>query len=223
MGKNALIVFICSVWLGLSSCRMQPVAVPVRGLPRAHAHNDYMHERPLYDALSHGFGSIEADVFLGELEPKDVIVEAYCGRLSPSDQYTDRFTWVMEPIGAAEDRVYHYQCDIRFEEVRVEIGRNQADDLHVRRSDLATPIRQGKDRRRNDRAFTGGRKGTGSEKETRPSHPKAQNQNGKEGTPRSGHDSFHRSFLCYPSMISFGTFLRSENRHRFGNPSGTRR
>jgi len=60
---------------------------------------------------------VEADVFLGELEPKDVIVEAYCGRLSPSDQYTDRFTWVMEPIGAAEDRVYHYQCDIRFEEV----------------------------------------------------------------------------------------------------------
>ena len=35
----------------------------------AHAHNDYEHERPLYDALSHGFTSIEADVWLvdGEL------------------------------------------------------------------------------------------------------------------------------------------------------------
>lgn len=29
----------------------------------AHAHNDYNHERPLYDALENGFRSIEADVF----------------------------------------------------------------------------------------------------------------------------------------------------------------
>ncbi len=29
----------------------------------AHAHNDYMHERPLSDALDNGFRSIEADVF----------------------------------------------------------------------------------------------------------------------------------------------------------------
>lgn len=38
-------------------------------LPRAHAHNDYWHSRPLHDALTHGFISIEADVFLldGEL------------------------------------------------------------------------------------------------------------------------------------------------------------
>jgi Glycerophosphoryl diester phosphodiesterase family len=35
----------------------------------AHAHNDYHHARPLMDALDHGFGSVEADVFLvdGEL------------------------------------------------------------------------------------------------------------------------------------------------------------
>ena len=33
-------------------------------LPRAHAHNDYEHERPLADALSHGFGSLEADIHL---------------------------------------------------------------------------------------------------------------------------------------------------------------
>jgi glycerophosphoryl diester phosphodiesterase len=38
-------------------------------LPQAHAHNDYEHARPLYDALSHGFTSVEADVWLvgGEL------------------------------------------------------------------------------------------------------------------------------------------------------------
>ncbi len=38
-------------------------------LPNAHAHNDYEHDRPLLDALSQGFTSIEADVYLidGEL------------------------------------------------------------------------------------------------------------------------------------------------------------
>lgn len=38
-------------------------------LPNAHAHNDYEHERPLFEALSHGFTSVEADVHLinGEL------------------------------------------------------------------------------------------------------------------------------------------------------------
>ncbi|TQK50479.1 hypothetical protein FBY35_0814 [Streptomyces sp. SLBN-118] len=47
-------------------------------LRRAHAHNDYLHQRPLHDALSHGFTSVEADIFLvdGELlvahEPADL-------------------------------------------------------------------------------------------------------------------------------------------------------
>ncbi|MCX4736462.1 phosphatidylinositol-specific phospholipase C/glycerophosphodiester phosphodiesterase family protein [Streptomyces sp. NBC_01363] len=40
-----------------------------RALRRAHAHNDYLHTRPLHDALGHGFTSVEADIFLvdGEL------------------------------------------------------------------------------------------------------------------------------------------------------------
>lgn len=33
-------------------------------LPNAHAHNDYLHERPLFDALDRGFCSVEADIFL---------------------------------------------------------------------------------------------------------------------------------------------------------------
>ena len=32
-------------------------------LPRAHAHNDYEHTRPLLDALDQGFTSVEADVY----------------------------------------------------------------------------------------------------------------------------------------------------------------
>jgi hypothetical protein len=33
-------------------------------LALAHAHNDYLHDRPLLDALEHGFTSVEADIFL---------------------------------------------------------------------------------------------------------------------------------------------------------------
>ena len=38
-------------------------------LPRAHAHNDYEHARPLFDALDQGFCGVEADIWLvnGEL------------------------------------------------------------------------------------------------------------------------------------------------------------
>jgi Glycerophosphoryl diester phosphodiesterase family len=38
-----------------------PGVVP---LMHAHAHNDYEHTRPLFEALENGFGSVEADVFL---------------------------------------------------------------------------------------------------------------------------------------------------------------
>jgi glycerophosphoryl diester phosphodiesterase len=46
-----------------------PARSSVEPLDRAHAHNDYEHARPLHDALSHGFTSVEADVWLvdGEL------------------------------------------------------------------------------------------------------------------------------------------------------------
>lgn len=41
---------------------------PVTPLPAAHAHNDYLHKRPLLDALEQGFCSVEADIFLQEGE-----------------------------------------------------------------------------------------------------------------------------------------------------------
>src|SRR5687768_16459444 len=37
-----------------------------KALSRAHAHNDFLHKRPLLDALGHGFCSVEADIFLVE-------------------------------------------------------------------------------------------------------------------------------------------------------------
>jgi hypothetical protein len=48
--------------MALHRCRHQARAiVPLR---QAHAHNDYEHERPLLDALDHGFCSVEADIYL---------------------------------------------------------------------------------------------------------------------------------------------------------------
>ena len=41
-----------------------PAADPPVPLPRAHAHNDYEHPRPLFDALDRGFCSVEADIYL---------------------------------------------------------------------------------------------------------------------------------------------------------------
>lgn len=57
-------------------------APSVRPLARAHAHNDYLHRRPLADALARGFSSVEADVWLvdGELRVAHDLVDAQPGR-----------------------------------------------------------------------------------------------------------------------------------------------
>lgn len=51
---------IAIAWLAAS----HGAAADVSPLAQAHAHNDYLHERPLLDALDHGFTSVEADIFL---------------------------------------------------------------------------------------------------------------------------------------------------------------
>ncbi|PPE75056.1 hypothetical protein C3942_05110 [Solimonas fluminis] len=62
----------------------------------AHAHNDYLHERPLLDALERGFGSVEADVFrtlAGDLAVAHSLAEIRPGRtlralyLDPLEDY----------------------------------------------------------------------------------------------------------------------------------------
>lgn len=68
--------------LGLVAVTLPATAAPddhrVRPLAQAHAHNDYEHDRPLFDALDHGFTSVEADIFLvdGQLlvahDPEDL-------------------------------------------------------------------------------------------------------------------------------------------------------
>lgn len=51
---------------GYLSATVASAAEPCR---QAHAHNDYLHDRPLLDALDNGFCSVEADIYLidGEL------------------------------------------------------------------------------------------------------------------------------------------------------------
>lgn len=72
--RRALTVALATVAAGVAVPTATAVAAPARPrgprpLRHAHAHNDYLHPRPLHDALAHGFTSVEADIFLvdGEL------------------------------------------------------------------------------------------------------------------------------------------------------------
>lgn len=58
-GKLLLLALLCCVGFG-----SRVSAADVSPLPQAHAHNDYMHIRPLLDALDQGFCSVEADIHL---------------------------------------------------------------------------------------------------------------------------------------------------------------
>ena len=54
------------VLVALAVCSMAPLQGQVKPLVHAHAHNDYVHKRPLLDALDAGFCSVEADVYVVE-------------------------------------------------------------------------------------------------------------------------------------------------------------
>lgn len=57
----------CFALIGFAASLLASFAAERTGnfpLIRAHAHNDYLHARPLADALGHGFWSVEADIWL---------------------------------------------------------------------------------------------------------------------------------------------------------------
>ena len=60
------ICLVCSSILLVSSCAAPRTGATPIPLSNAHAHNDYAHTRPLFDALEHGFTSVEADIHLVE-------------------------------------------------------------------------------------------------------------------------------------------------------------
>lgn len=76
----ALIGLLTLSLLAPASPALAAKEAPAEAIPlsRAHAHNDYEHERPLLDALDNGFTSVEADIYLvgGQLlvahDPQDL-------------------------------------------------------------------------------------------------------------------------------------------------------
>src|SRR5262249_51413181 len=56
--------FISILLAIFSACSILPAQESPKPLVRVHAHNDYEHKRPLFDALEHGFCSVEADIYL---------------------------------------------------------------------------------------------------------------------------------------------------------------
>jgi len=69
--KNRCLI-LGALTLSLSACQA-PLPPPktlsereeqLPPLMHVHAHNDYVHHRPLFDALDHGIASVEADIFL---------------------------------------------------------------------------------------------------------------------------------------------------------------
>lgn len=59
-------LLLCLLFSGLSFSQVVITEISKHPHPNAHAHNDYEHESPIWDALRHGFMSIEADVWLIE-------------------------------------------------------------------------------------------------------------------------------------------------------------
>jgi hypothetical protein len=71
--SRAIALIILAVALAVALAAASPTSSEAQpsassGLERAHAHNDYEHQRPLFDALDHNFKSVEADIWLVEGE-----------------------------------------------------------------------------------------------------------------------------------------------------------
>lgn len=62
--RPVVVTILLLLILPACSCRISSTATGPKPLLNAHAHNDYEHDRPLFDALDHGFTSVEADIHL---------------------------------------------------------------------------------------------------------------------------------------------------------------
>src|SRR5690348_17762292 len=58
---RALLLGLLTVGGAAVAAQTDPAPTP---LTNVHAHNDYEHAHPLFDALAHGFCSVEADIHL---------------------------------------------------------------------------------------------------------------------------------------------------------------
>jgi hypothetical protein len=64
--RKLIIIYLALLGINIFSCNSQddPSAASSTPLSQAHAHNDYLHKNPLFDALNNGFISVEVDVHL---------------------------------------------------------------------------------------------------------------------------------------------------------------
>lgn len=97
---------ICILATALGPAIKADDASAVTPLKQAHAHNDYLHPRPLRDALDQGFGSVEADIFLKgdqlligheerELKPERTLESLYLDPLR--ERIRAHGGWVYDP------------------------------------------------------------------------------------------------------------------------------
>ncbi len=104
MKNICTILLVCWVLLSFLSCGSQAAGTEVIPLPKAHAHNDYRHARPLLDALSHGFCGVEADIFLVD---GDLLVAHDRRELKPDRTLRSLYLDPLRKcIAANEGRVY---------------------------------------------------------------------------------------------------------------------
>ena len=91
-------------------------------LAQAHAHNDYEHDRPLLDALEHGFTSVEADVWLVDGRASD-LGSGLAPEFMPlvSQNWNTLFTWqgVGEMPAEERERLQDYVDQAHAEGYRV--------------------------------------------------------------------------------------------------------
>jgi len=60
--------------------------------------------------------AVEAEIYLGELKPEDVVVEVYGGRVDPSQEFLDKFVQPMAVDRALGGNVYLFRGEFAFEE-----------------------------------------------------------------------------------------------------------
>jgi hypothetical protein len=80
--RKTLLLFLLMGCLTINCDKLAEMEHQPQPLRQAHAHNDYDHKRPLFEALDHGFTSIEADIILR----RDTLFVAH----DPEDIQTER-------------------------------------------------------------------------------------------------------------------------------------
>ena len=83
--KKLILTLLIAAWPSVTLLNAEESSKP---LGQAHAHNDYYHKRPLLDALSHGFCSVEADVFLKTAACSSGTFSLSCAKNDRSSRFT---------------------------------------------------------------------------------------------------------------------------------------